>query len=245
MTGSTNADLAAAAAQGAPGWTVLVAGHQEAGRGRLGRTWESKPGQSLLVSVLLRPSIAPDDAPLLSLGAGVAVAEACRATGATAVDCKWPNDAVAGERKLAGILPEASVAGGRLEHVVIGIGLNVSQDESDFPESIRGTATSVGLEGGRVDAADALTHVLAGLRRWLEPEEDLRDRVLPRYRELCSTVGRRVRADVSGGSIEGEATGVGDHGELVVETAEGKVEIGFGEVVHLDDQGLPGRSPEG
>ncbi|HJP66438.1 MAG TPA: biotin--[acetyl-CoA-carboxylase] ligase, partial [Actinomycetota bacterium] len=245
VTGSTNADLAAMAAAGAPAWTVMVAGHQESGRGRLGRAWESKPGQSLLVSVLLRPSLRPEDAPLLSVAAAVAVVETARTAGITEARAKWPNDVMVGDRKLAGILPEASVTGGALDHLVIGVGLNVSQGSTDFPEVIRESATSVALERGSPDPADVLPQLLIGLRRWLEPDDGLRDRVLSRYRELCSTLGRRVRATVSlGREVEGVAVGIGPRGELIVETDRATETVGFGEITHLD-QGLPGPSPEG
>lgn len=234
VTGSTNADLAAAAEEGAPAWTVLVAGHQEGGRGRLGRTWESKPGMSLLVSILLRPSLAPDDAPLLSLAAAVAVTEACMNAAAPMARCKWPNDVVVGGRKLGGILVEASVTGGRIDHVVIGIGINVSQAEDDFSPDLRATATSLAIEGG-ADHAGVLRHVLAGLRRMIEPQEGLRDRVPPRYRELCATLGRRVRASLGGDEvIEGVAVDIGPRGELLVNSGDQGRFVSFGEVVHLD-----------
>ena len=233
-TGSTNSDLADLAATGGPAWTVLVAGHQEAGRGRLGRTWVSEPGSSLLVSVLLRPDLSPADAPLLSLAGGVAAVEGCRAVGVDAT-CKWPNDVVVGERKLAGILPEASVTGGLLDYVVIGVGLNVHQTPGDFPEELRSRATSVAMEDGRPDPAILLRELLAGLRRLIEPGDGLRDRVLSGYREVCSTIGRRVRATQQGALVtEGMATDIGSGGELLVETRGGIESIVFGEVVHLD-----------
>src|SRR5262245_36865901 len=141
-TGSTNTDLWRLAEDGAPEWTVLAAGTQRAGRGRLGRTWTSLPGESLFVSVLLRPGIDPSEAPLASLAAAVAMAEACRAAGIDA-GCKWPNDLVAGGRKLAGVLPEASVQGQALSFVVLGTGVNLSQVEKDFPQDLRALATSV------------------------------------------------------------------------------------------------------
>jgi BirA family biotin operon repressor/biotin-[acetyl-CoA-carboxylase] ligase len=234
VTGSTNSDLAELAARGAPAWTVVVAGQQEAGRGRLGRSWVSRPGDSLLVSVLLRPRLDPSEAPVLSLAAAVAAAEAC-AVAAVDARCKWPNDIVVGDRKLAGILPEAAVVGGRLEHVVIGVGVNVHQAERDFPEQLRARATSVAMEGGRVDEAVLLREFLAGLRRWIEPNEGLRARVLLRYRELCSTLGRRVRAALGEDrAVEGVAIDIGNGGELVLQTTSRVEAIGFGEIVHLE-----------
>src|SRR5438093_12004733 len=94
VTGSTNTMALALAAGGDPEWTVVAAGHQTGGRGRLGRGWVSEPGGSLLFSFVLRPSLAPERALLLTLLAGVAMAEACRLVGGAEVACKWPNDLV-------------------------------------------------------------------------------------------------------------------------------------------------------
>src|SRR5690349_12342781 len=95
-TGPTNADLVKLAERDAPAWTMIVAGHQEAGRGRLGRGWDAPPGSSLLVSVLLRPAVDPADAPLLTLATALAAADACHRACGVAPDCKWPNDLLVG-----------------------------------------------------------------------------------------------------------------------------------------------------
>lgn len=236
VTGSTNADLLRMAAQGAPEWTVLVAGHQEAGRGRLGRSWFSTEGASLLVSVLLRPSLPPEDAPLLTPLAGLAGAEACRKACRVDVRCKWPNDLVVGERKLGGVLVEAGVRAGSLEHVVVGLGVNVAQGADDFPSDLRPLATSVAMEGGRADPVSLLRAFLGELRaRYRADGTNLRREVLAAYRALCATVGRDVRAlTTSGQTVEGRAVGVGDQGELLVETVAGVAPVRFGEVVHVE-----------
>jgi BirA family transcriptional regulator, biotin operon repressor / biotin---[acetyl-CoA-carboxylase] ligase len=237
VTGSTNTELFAMAEHGAPEWTVMVAGTQEAGRGRLGRTWVSTtPGDSLLVSVLLRPAISPSDAPLLSLLAAVALVEACREACGLEVRCKWPNDLVVGDRKLGGILAEATVKGGRLEYVVIGTGVNVAQLSDDFPEDLRDVATSVALEVGRPDVPGLLSAYLSAVRlRYDSGAGRLRDAVLPEYRTVCETIGRTVRGVVTGGRvIEGRAVAVGDGGELVIRSAEGTQErVTFGEIAYL------------
>src|SRR5439155_10858783 len=143
-TGSTNADLMAAADEGAPEWTVLVAGHQTAGRGRLGRVWEEPAASSLLVSILLRPSMPPDEVPLASLAAGLAMAEAVGITAAGLLArCEWPNDIVTGEgRKLAGVLVESRIEGDRLRHLVVGAGVNLTQSPGDLPGDARLPPTS-------------------------------------------------------------------------------------------------------
>jgi BirA family transcriptional regulator, biotin operon repressor / biotin---[acetyl-CoA-carboxylase] ligase len=228
VTGSTNADALALAEDGAPEWTVVAAGHQIEGRGRLGRSWSSAPGKALLFSVVLRPRGSADRVPILSLLAAERMAAACG--GLTEVGCKWPNDLVVGDRKLAGILPEAAISDGRLRHLVIGIGLNVAMEEGDFPEGVRPQATSLAREGGVVPAPDVLHHFLSGFREaYPDPTS-----ALEAYRRRCTTLGRRVRATETGGRVvEGRAATIDDRGGLVVETAEGPRTIAFGEVQHL------------
>jgi BirA family biotin operon repressor/biotin-[acetyl-CoA-carboxylase] ligase len=237
VTGSTNLDVFAMAEHGAPEWTVVVAGRQEAGRGRHGRTWVStEGGESLLASLLLRPSIPPPDAPLVSLLAGLCMAEACRDACGVEVRCKWPNDLVAGGRKLGGILIEATVRPEGVDHVVVGTGVNVGQAAEDFPEVLRTTATSLTLEGGTGDASALLAAYLTAMLARYQPDgTGLKGQVLAAYRDLCDTIGRTVRATTAlGEQVEGTATGIGDGGDLRVETPAGEESIGFGEIVHLD-----------
>jgi BirA family transcriptional regulator, biotin operon repressor / biotin---[acetyl-CoA-carboxylase] ligase len=236
VTGSTNTDLVRLAEQGAPAWTVLATNHQEQGRGRLGRTWVSRPGSSLLVSVLLRPELPASEAALVTLGAGVCMALACSVACGVDVGCKWPNDLVIHDRKLGGILVEARVDGGHVEHMVVGSGVNLEHSEDDFPPDLRGLATSVTMEGGRPDAATLLFEYLFRLTRFCDPAKPgFRETILDLYRRHCDTLGRRVRARTTeGGEVEGTATGVGDDGELLVATTDGPARVGFGEIAHLD-----------
>jgi BirA family transcriptional regulator, biotin operon repressor / biotin---[acetyl-CoA-carboxylase] ligase len=237
VTGSTNTDVLAMAAAGAPEWTVLVAGHQTEGRGRLGRSWVAPPGTSLIVSVLLRPRLDPATAPMLTLAAGLALAEACRSATGLDVGCKWPNDLVVGDRKLAGILAEASVEGGRLEHVVVGAGLNVLQRREDFPAELQGSATSVALEGGVPDGGTILRGYLTRIRElYADRGAGVAERTRGPYVERCVTLGRTVSATISNGvEVLGTAEGITGSGELIVSDARSGVRhvIGSGEVTHL------------
>lgn len=235
VTGSTNADLMAMAERGAPEWTVVAAGHQEHGRGRLGRSWASSPGSSLQLSVLVRPSLPPDRWPLLSLAAGACAAEACRVACNVDVRCKWPNDLMAGDRKLGGVLIEAKTEGREMAFAVIGVGVNVRQGLHDLPPELRESATSVALQGGRPDTARLLREFLARLRNRCDPHDpDFPATVLAAYRPLSGTIGRAVRArTTSGREVAGRAVDVGPAGELLVQT-DGSVEaVGSGEVEYL------------
>jgi BirA family transcriptional regulator, biotin operon repressor / biotin---[acetyl-CoA-carboxylase] ligase len=234
-TGSTNTDLLRLAEEGAPAWTVLATNHQEEGRGRLGRTWVSTPGSSLLVSVLLRPELPAAEAALVTLGAGACMALACSVACGVDVGCKWPNDLLIHDRKVGGILVEAKLEGAHVDHVIVGTGVNLEQAEGAFPPELRAQATSVAMEGGRPDAATLLFEYLFRLKRFCDPAKPgFRDTTLDLYRRHCDTIGRTVRAITTDGvEVEGTATGVGDDGELLVATADGPVHVGFGEIAHL------------
>ncbi|MBB4778014.1 biotin--[acetyl-CoA-carboxylase] ligase [Actinomadura livida] len=246
-TGSTNADLAERAAEGAPEGTVLVTEMQTAGRGRQGRSWTAPPRSGLMFSMLLRPDVpvpALGWAPLLT---GVAVATAVRrmtawaqegegflAGGDVAVDArlKWPNDLMVGERKLAGILAE-KIDGG----LVIGVGLNVGLRESELPVE---TATSLAIERAPLsDRAPLLRAILREFATWYrewtalggDPETS---GLRTAYKDLCATLGRTVRVELPGGrTLAGTARDVDGAGRLVVAGTGGDSAVSAGDVVHV------------
>jgi BirA family transcriptional regulator, biotin operon repressor / biotin---[acetyl-CoA-carboxylase] ligase len=144
-----------------PEGAVVVADEQTEGRGRLGRQWLAPAGTSLLVSVLLRPDVEPTRLPELSLVAGRACAEAIAETAGLETEVKFPNDVLVEGRKVAGILAEASEG-----RVVLGIGVNVSQEAGQLPAQARTPATSLLVETGReIDRAELLVALLDRLER--------------------------------------------------------------------------------
>jgi BirA family biotin operon repressor/biotin-[acetyl-CoA-carboxylase] ligase len=243
-TGSTNADLLARARAGADDGLVLVADHQAAGRGRLGRAWQAPPGASLLVSVLLRPDVPLGRAHLLTVALGLAAVEALEALGEVPAALKWPNDVVVPDsqvgdgpldRKLGGILAESVVEHGSLSAVVVGMGLNVT-----WPPVLPAELATIAVAANHVsdvalDRADLLVAILVGFERLLAElgteagTAELRRRHLAR----CRTIGRDVRVELAGGSFTGRAEDVTDEGHLVVATADGRREVTAGDVVHL------------
>lgn len=235
-TGSTNVEARALADAGAPEWTLVSAGHQTAGRGRLGRTWMSAPGRSLLFSLVLRPTLPPDEAAVISLLAASEMAMACRRLAGVELLSKWPNDLIAGGRKLGGILTESAIADGKLDYLVVGMGVNVSMSLDDFSGPVRETATSLEMQGGTAQPFDLLQAFLSGFRDAYRPDRDGFARsVVDRYRPLCATLGRRVHASVlDGTTVGGNAVDLDDHGNLVVEVEDGRKTVAFGEIVHLD-----------
>lgn len=224
-TDSTNRYLLDAARSGAPDGLVVVADHQLAGRGRLGRSWTAPPGASLLVSVLLRPELGPEQRHLVVMAAAVAMTEAVAATTGVTAALKWPNDLLVGGRKLAGILAEA--AG---DAVVVGIGVNL--DWPEIPDELDGIATACNIEGGRATSRQALLD--AFLRRYEARLADLAE-TRRAYLGLLGTIGRRVRVERAGATLVGTATGIDDAGRLLVDVDATTEAISAGDVVHLRD----------
>jgi BirA family biotin operon repressor/biotin-[acetyl-CoA-carboxylase] ligase len=239
-TGSTNADLLAAAAAGAPDRTVLVAEHQEAGRGRLARSWVSPPGSGITVSVLLRPVGVPAARfGWLPLLAGLAALDTVRELTSVTAGLKWPNDLLLGpeQRKAAGILAE--VADAVRPAVVVGIGMNVIAAPED-----QALATSLAAEGADVDRGTVLVTLL---RRLAEREAAWREargdpdavRLRADYRAGCASLGSDVRVELPGGaSLRGIAEDVDRDGRLLLlDPAGHRKAVSAGDVVHLRPAG--------
>lgn len=252
-TGSTNADALELARQGEPEGVVLVADHQHAGRGRVGRRWTAPPGSSLLVSVLLRPPAEVMDACPMALA--VAAAEAVEQVAGFSPRLKWPNDLVwpgdlsAPDRKLAGILAEADwpvgspASGGYrpagpAERVVVvaGIGINVTWPV-DLPEELVDIAIACNhITDVAVDREDLL---IALLRRFDERYSAMvagsdRADLVEEWRARSATLGRQVRIDPGTDDVEGTAIDITEDGHLVVETPDGgRRTFAVGDVVHL------------
>jgi BirA family biotin operon repressor/biotin-[acetyl-CoA-carboxylase] ligase len=229
-TDSTNADVAAAARTGSPQGLVILAEAQRAGRGRLDRAWSSPPRAGILMSLLLRPNVPATALPLLPLLAGVSIVEAVRSVGAVAATLKWPNDVLVDDRKLAGLLVERVG-----DSVVVGLGLNVTTRRDELPTA---TATSLVLEGGTSDREPLVKECLRALERryfrFLDAAGDGRS-VLPAYREVCATIGRRVAVQAATGEVvTGLATAVDDAGRLVVRDDAGENRMwSAADVVHV------------
>jgi BirA family biotin operon repressor/biotin-[acetyl-CoA-carboxylase] ligase len=230
--GSTNAELVGRAAGDEAEGLVLVAEHQQAGRGRLDRTWTSPPRAGLTVSVLLRPDVPAARRAWLSLLTGVALAEAVSAAAGVRAALKWPNDLLAPDgAKLAGILAESAGTA-----VVVGVGLNVSTRRDELPDT--GTSLAL-LRSAPVDRAAVLLAFLDAFeRRYTRWTSVLGDPVssglAADYLAWCSTIGMPVTVTMPDGSaLEGVAEAVDWDGRLVVRTPAGVVELASGDVRHL------------
>jgi BirA family biotin operon repressor/biotin-[acetyl-CoA-carboxylase] ligase len=229
---STNALVADRARAGEDEGLVVITEHQTAGRGRLGRVWETPARSSLTFSVLLRPDAPSQDWPWLPLLTGYAV-QAALADRLPEIALKWPNDVLVEERKVAGILVER-VDTPQGPAAVVGIGINVSQTLDELPVAL---ATSVELETGEpVDRTDLCGQVLGslhGLQGLLLDTKALRTA----YADVCSTLGRAVDVHLPGGEVRrGEALDIDAGGALVVSSADGTFTVGAGDVIHVRPQ---------
>jgi BirA family biotin operon repressor/biotin-[acetyl-CoA-carboxylase] ligase len=219
---STNDVIRERARAGAPEGTAVVAEAQSAGRGREGRSWSSPPG-NLFLSVLLRPALPPEALPALPLLAGVALAEAAAGYG-VAARLKWPNDVLVGERKLGGILVEASSSGSGLEFVVAGVGLNLVVDPLELPDELRSSVTSIRAEtGAKIEPFAAARAVLTRLRVWYDRlSRDGASPVLAAWRSAAVPWwGERVEVQSAGTRVEGVARDIDASGALLLETDDG------------------------
>ncbi len=212
-TGSTNADLLAAAAAGAVDRSVLTARHQTAGRGRLDRTWVAPHGANLLVSLLFTD--VPHVPHVLTQKIGVAAAIACEELAGVKPTLKWPNDLLLDDAKLAGVLAQSTFVDGR-QAVVVGIGINVGWAP---PEAAR--------LGDGIDPLQVLAAMLAAF-------DTLPDDIAPEYRTRLGTLGRQVRVELADGALEGRALDVEPNGRLLVLDECGITHrVDTGDVIHL------------
>lgn len=235
-TGSTNDDLAAAAESGsAAPFSILGTDHQQAGRGRLARTWTTPPRTCLTFSIAVPvpPTVAADDLGWIPLITGRAVVDALRAEGVPA-ELKWPNDVLIRDRKLAGILTRIVIGADGAKTVVIGTGINVHLAQDDLPVE---TATSLLVEGFDFSREVLLAAVVSRLREALDSAFS---RPAVGTAEFCAdmsdsmaTIGRDVRVELPGREpLTARAVGLDAHGGLVIETSEGLQTVTAGDVVH-------------
>jgi BirA family biotin operon repressor/biotin-[acetyl-CoA-carboxylase] ligase len=232
--GSTNDTARELAAMDYPHGTTVVADAQERGRGRHSRTWFSPRGLNLYMSIILR-EIPPCDAPLTGLAASLAAARAVERLTGLAAWPKWPNDIYVGQKKLGGILPESSSRGGILNHLIVGIGINVNMEECDFPHAIKEIATSIAVEtSGRVQRGVIASGVLSDFHDCLKLLHRHKERLIERWSAASRTINSRVRVAAAGGEfLEGTAVGLDDGGRLMLKTDDGRViAVGASEVIN-------------
>ncbi|MCM1191905.1 MAG: biotin--[acetyl-CoA-carboxylase] ligase [Butyrivibrio sp.] len=229
---STNLRAKLEADNGAPEGTLVVADMQTAGRGRRGRSWSSPGGTNVYFTLILRPSFGPDKAPMVTLVMALAVAEGIYETCGLAAEIKWPNDVIVHGKKVCGILTEMSADRGVIRHVVIGVGVNVGQQE--FPPEIAAVAASLQEECGEEVSRTLLTaHIMKAFEKYYESfrQNENLSGVQEKYNSLLVNRDREVRVLDPKGEFRGIARGITPRGELLVEREDGSIqEIYAGEV---------------
>ncbi len=230
-TTSTNDEVRRLALAGAPEGTLVTAESQNAGKGRLGRRWESPKGDGIWMSVLLKPDILPTKASKLTLIAGLSVCRAVRKVTGLPADIKWPNDVLIHGKKFVGILTEMNAEMEKVNFIIVGIGINVNIE--NMPREIENAATSLQIEGGRrYDRVSIIKEVMSEFERcYLSYVSDNSFvSFLEEYEALCITLGRDVNV-LGRNPFSGKAVSVNKDGELIVEREDGTRETVFsGEV---------------
>jgi BirA family transcriptional regulator, biotin operon repressor / biotin---[acetyl-CoA-carboxylase] ligase len=237
---STNIQAQRLAEQGAANGTVVVADSQSAGKGRLGRRWESPLGVNLYTSVILRPAISPLRAPQLTFVAAVAAARAIADYCGIRVEVKWPNDLLLKGCKVAGLLSEMSAESDRIHYVILGIGINVNMEPEQFPTDLRYPAISLKQAAGKALARAPLARLLYGhlddlYHRYLDHGFDP---IARQWEDLCAWRGRRIEVDRGTDRVQGVFGGIDENGALLLDTEAGElVRIYAGDVRPLGETG--------
>lgn len=229
---STNTKAKELAEEGYPNGTLVVADYQMSGKGRRGRSWESPSGTGIFMTLMLKPDINPNNASMLTLVAALAVAKAIsEITGEQAL-IKWPNDIVINGKKICGILTEMSAQFDYINHIVIGIGINVHN--KDFPEEIKETASSLMIESGgqHFRRAEIIEKIMEYFEEYYEiylKTEDL-SALVKEYNSLLVNMQKNVKVLDPKEPFEGKAMGITPRGELIVDTWESRKLVSSGEV---------------
>jgi BirA family biotin operon repressor/biotin-[acetyl-CoA-carboxylase] ligase len=235
---STNNYARALAEGGAPEGVIVIAEQQTHGRGRLARRWVSPPRVNLYCSIVLRPTLPPARAPQITLTAAVALSDAIAGFSPVPPAIKWPNDVLAGGKKLAGVLTEAVSDARKVDFVILGIGVNVNYALAAMPAEIRERATSLSALAGRtISREDFLRRLIQDLDRcYAILEEEGFAALAPQWDARFSLRGRSVRVEMTDRSVTGRALGLDADGFLLVESAGARQRIVAGDVIPMDDE---------
>lgn len=235
-TTSTNDVIEKLARDGVKEGAVVFAESQTKGRGRLGRKWISPANKGLWFSVLLRPNLRPQAATQLTVAAAIALARAIRSQTNLSPEIKWPNDILIRGKKVAGILTELSAELDQVKYLILGIGVDVNLNASEFPADVRKLATSLKIETGRlINRAELAAAIIAELdldyaRICSGQFESLAEE----WEERCITLGNNVVIKTGDRAIQGRAESLDSDGALLVRTQHGRLERVIGGDVTLE-----------
>jgi BirA family biotin operon repressor/biotin-[acetyl-CoA-carboxylase] ligase len=233
---STNTIASKLAEEGVAEGTVVISDSQIKGRGRFGRSWVSPPGVNVYMSIVLRPEMTPRDATLLTIMAAVGCTIVLRKVTGVDVTIKWPNDLMVSEKKLGGILTETRVAHERIEYAIIGIGINVNMDSDVLPDVVKEVATSIKMEKGKLfSRTKIIQEILNEISDWYNVLKEKRhSELLSCWKQLTSTLGRKVEIILGNETLQGLAESITDEGMLIVRLPSGSSRIiQYGELTLL------------
>jgi BirA family transcriptional regulator, biotin operon repressor / biotin---[acetyl-CoA-carboxylase] ligase len=230
--GSTNEVAKRLAESNAPEGTMVIAEKQTQGRGRLGRNWYSPSGTGLYFSLILRPQVSFERIPALSLVAALSVCRAMESFDGIKAEIKWPNDCLLDGKKTAGILVELSAELDRVSYAILGIGINVNNQPSDFPASIRQKVTSLAIATGvKIDRTRLLRYLLEDFEKSYNNFQRYGLRFLaPELVKKSAVIGKRVSITIGRKKITGDVLGFNNNGALRIRDKEGVKVFSAGEV---------------
>lgn len=210
---------------GAPDGMIVVAEEQTAGKGRMMRPWSSASGKGIWMSVICRPHLMPQQAPQMTLVAAVAVTRAIEEITGLEPTIKWPNDLLIAGKKITGILTELQADPDRVKAVILGIGINVNHEESDFPEELQSLATSLKIASGqKVNRAQLIAKIADYLELYVSMyEKSGFEPIKLVWEGYTNTIGKRIRAVMLNETIEGTALGISDEGILELRLDDGTI----------------------
>lgn len=222
---STNLKARALGREDIPAPFVVVAGAQTAGRGRMGRSWESPSELGLYFSLWCRPELSPSEAPLLTLATGLAIKRVLLDLGIPNPLIKWPNDILVNGKKVSGVLAEMDTQRNEILGVILGVGINLFEEKTDFPEELQEIAGS--LKAWLKDdfnLIDFLGNILSGIFSQIHQiEKDHGKALIQAWEQESGIIGQSLKVERAGQSIQGEVQGLSPEGHLKLKTPEGKV----------------------
>jgi len=216
--------------------TTVISEKQTSGRGRVDRQWFSPSGKNLYMSVVSFPKLNPSMLQMVNIAAGLAVVSALDEICGLTCSLKWPNDVIYQDRKLCGILSEASIESDCIHFVVTGIGININIDAGSFPPGVKAVSI-MDLVKHKTDRGILAGRIISNFHSQLKDLEiDGQDPILERYGNICTTIGREIEIVTDDRTYTGKAAGVTRQGEIVVMTQKGRMTFSAADVIHAPNK---------
>ncbi len=229
---STNTLARELSIKGVKNGSVVISDYQEKGRGRNGKIWTSPCGCNIYMSIILKPKFSPEVAQGMTILAAVSVADAIAEVASLKPQIKWPNDILIGSKKVSGILTEMSTQNMIIEHIIVGIGINVNAEENDMEDGIKNIATSLLIESKKTDGFTGLlnrnkliTSILNKFDKYYEMFLSTGlSSVLQHYQKYFNMIGKEIEINIKDKRVKGQVVGIDSKGALLLKTGENELE---------------------